>query len=149
MEDLKDAMRKRDELRRSVIRFARAEIQKDEIASQATLDDDGVIKALSRLAQQHRDSIEAFEKADRQDLVEKEKAELAIVMEYLPEQVSRDETEAIIRKAISDLDASGPGDMGKVMGHVMPQLRGRAEGSQVSSLAAELLKTLGTIGPEG
>ena len=143
IEDLKDAMRKGDALRRSVIRFARAEIQNEEIALQAGLDDDGVIKVLSRLAQQRRDSIEAFEKGGRDDLVEKEKAELAVVLGYLPEQLSRDEIVAAVKSSIEEIGATGPGDMGKVMGHVVPRVRGRAEGREVSAVAAELLKHLG------
>ena len=141
-EDLKEAMRSHDALRRSVIRYVRSEVQNEEISSQTELDDDGVIKVLGRQAQQRRDSIEAFAKGDRQDLVDKEKAELAVILEYLPEQMSRAEISRLVRQAIEETSATGPGDMGRVMGWVMPQVRGRAEGRQVNAVVSELLNSL-------
>lgn len=141
-EDLKDAMRNREELRRSVIRHIRAEIKNQEIADQAALDDDGVLKVLSRLAQQRRDSIEAFDKAGRRDLSGKEKDELTIILGYLPDQMSRDEIVSVARKAIGEVGAAGSGDIGKVMRHVMPQVRGRAEGREVNAVVSKLLEDL-------
>lgn len=142
-EDLKDAMRKRDPLRRSVIRLVRSEMRNQEIAAQTTLDDDGILRVLSRQAQQRRESIEAYAKGDRQDLVAKEKAELAVILEYLPEQMSTEEIEGLVRQVIEDVGAAGPQDMGKVMGRVMPQVGGKAEGREVNVIAIELLKGLG------
>ena len=135
-------MRQGDTVRRSVIRYIRSEIHNQEIASQTELDDEGIIGVLIRQVQQRRESIEAFAKGNRQDLVEKEKAELAVVLEYLPEQMSRQEIEKVVREAIEQVGALGLKDMGKVMGFVMPKVRGRAEGRAVSTLASELLRAL-------
>ena len=140
-EDLKDAMRSGDVLRRSVIRYVRSEILNEEKASQTDLDDDGIIRVLGRQAQQRRDSIEAFTQGNRQDLVDKEKAELAVILEYLPEQLSGEKITALVRQAIEEVGASGPQDMGKVMGLVMPKVRGRAEGREVNAIASELLSS--------
>ena len=141
-DELKDAMRSGDVTRRSTIRFVLSAIHNEEIAKQTELDDEGILAVLSRQAQQRRESIEAFEKADRQDLVDKEKAELEIILLYLPPQLSADEIGEIVGQVISDIGAAGPGDMGKVMSQVMPRVRGRAEGKQVSSIVSDLLKAV-------
>ena len=135
-------MRKGDVLRRSVIRLLRSEIHNEEIAKRARLEDDGIIGVLSRQAQQRRESIEAFEQGNRQDLVEKEKAELGIILEYLPQQMSREEIRVLVRQAIQETGATGQSDMGKVMGRVMPQVKGRAEGREINAIASDLLKGL-------
>ena len=141
-EDIKQAMRARDVLRRSVLRYLRSEIHNAEIAQQKELDDKGVLAVLSRQAQQRRDSIEAYEGANRQDLVEREKGELAIILEYLPQQLTRAEIDSLVEQAIAETGASGPSDMGKVMGRLMPQVRGRAEGRDVSAAASAALRRL-------
>ena len=138
-EDLKDAMRQKDETRRSTIRFIRAAVQNQEIDKREALSDDEIIGVLSRLVRQHQESIAEFKKADRPELVDKEEAELRIIREYMPEQISEEELAELAREAISQTGASGPGDMGKVMGILMPQVRGRADGSQVSSVVRQLL----------
>lgn len=141
-EDLKQAMRNKDALRRSVLRYLRSEIHNAEITQQKELDDEGVLAVLSRQAQQRRDSIEAYESANRQDLVERERGELAIILEYLPQQLTRTEIDELVEQAIADTGASGPSDMGKVMGRLMPQVRGRAEGREVSAAASAALRRL-------
>ncbi|MDP7103579.1 MAG: GatB/YqeY domain-containing protein [SAR202 cluster bacterium] len=140
--DLKSAMRDKDVLRRGLIRYLRSEIHNQEIAKRADLDEEGVLAVLSRQAQQRRDSIEAFKEADRADLVDKERAELDIILEYLPQQLSAEEITALVQQAVKDSGATGPSDMGKVMGRLMPQVRGKAEGRQVSSIVTETLKGL-------
>ena len=137
--DLKEAMKKGDKLRQSVIRLTRAEIQNAEKAKGEPLDDPGVIEILSREAKKRRESIAEFSKGNRQDLVDKEEAELAILLEYLPPQMPREEVVAAARSVIEELGAQGPGDKGKVMGKLMPQLKGKAEGRLVSEVVAELL----------
>ena len=107
-DDLKDAMRSGDRQRRSVLRYLRSEIHNEEIARQGALDEEAVIGVLSRQAQRHRDSIEAFQQGNRQDLVEKEEAELAVILSYLPEQMSREAIAEAARKAIAEVGASGP-----------------------------------------
>ena len=139
-DDLKDAMRKGDATRRSVIRYLRAQIHDLQIARQADLDDDDVIGVLSRQAQQTRDSIEAFRSGNREDLVVKEEAELTIILEYLPEQMSEEELASLAAQAIEEVGATGPQDMGKVMGRLMPQIRGKAEGKAASAVVSSLLK---------
>ncbi len=139
LSDLKQAMKTGDKMRQSVIRLARAEIQNAEKAQGKPLDDPGVIDVLSKEAKKRRESIAEFSKADRQDLVAKEEAELAILLEYLPPQLSREEIVAAARSVIEELGAQGPGDKGRVMGKLMPQLKGKAEGRLVSEVVAELL----------
>ena len=141
-DDLRQAMRDRDALRRDVIRYMRSEIRNQEIRVQDDLDDQGVVQVLSRQAQQRRDSIEAFSEANRNDLVEKEQAELAIIMEYLPQQMTRDEITELVRQVVTEVGAEGPGDMGKVMSRIMPQVRGRAEGREVNSIVVDTLRSL-------
>ena len=137
--DLKTAMRSGDTLRRSVIRLLRSELHNQEIASQSELDDQGVVRVLSRQAQQRRDSIEAYRSGNRQDLVDRETDELRVILEYLPAQMTRDEIEGLVRRVIADTGAEGPRDMGKVMGALMPQVAGKAEGREVSSIVRGLL----------
>jgi hypothetical protein len=139
MDDLKEAMRKGDKVRQSVIRLARAEIKNAEIAQGKPLDDSGVVDVLAKGIRQHRESIAEFKKAGRHDLVTKEEAELAILLEYLPPQMSRDEIEPLARKAIEEVGAQSPSDKGRVMARLMPQLKGKAEGRIVSEIVSELL----------
>ena len=137
--DLQQALRQGDKVRCSVFRLVLASIRNAEIDQQKTLDDPGILVIMDKEAKKRRESIEAFEKGNRQDLVAQEKAELAILLEYLPEQMSRDEIVAEARKVISELGAAGPGDKGKVMSQLMPQLKGRAQGQEVSTVVSELL----------
>lgn len=141
--DLKDAMRQRDTVKRDTIRLLLSAIGYEEKAKRTdALGDDDVTQVLSKQAQQRRDSIEAYQKGDRPDLVAKEEAELAIVVQYLPQPLSADEIETIVQSAIAEVNATGPQDMGKVMGRVMPQVRARADGKQVSALVNQTLRSL-------
>ncbi len=139
---MKEAMRSGDTARRSTIRLLRSEIHNEEIARQNELDDEGIIAVLGKQAKQRRESIEAFEKGNRADLVEKEKAELTIILEYLPEQMSTEEVQQVVEAVIEEAGAKGPQDMGRVMGLVMPKVKGRAEGREVSSAVSRLLQAL-------
>ena len=139
--DLEQSLRKNDKLRCSVLRLALASIRNAEIAQQKTLDDDGILIVIDKEAKMRRESIEAFEKGNRPDLVAKEKTELAILLEYLPEQMTREQIVAAARKVISELGASSPKDKGKVMSQLMPQLRGKAQGQEVSEVVTELLSS--------
>jgi uncharacterized protein YqeY len=139
VEDIKDAMRQKDELRRTTLRMIRSAIQYEEIAKREPLDDTGVVDILSRMVRQHQESITEFQRGNRPDMVEREEAELEIVRNYLPEQISGDEIAELARKIIADVGAAGPGDMGKVMGQLMPQIRGKADGGEVSRVVTELL----------
>jgi uncharacterized protein YqeY len=139
--DLEQSLRKNDKLRVSVLRLVLSSLHNAEIAQQKTLDDDGILVVIDKEAKMRRESIEAFEKGNRPDLVDKEKTELAILMEYLPEQMSRDQIVAAAQKVISELGASSPKDKGKVMSQLMPVLRGKAQGQEVSEVVNELLSS--------
>ena len=141
--DMRDAMRQRDTVKRDTIRLLLSAIGYEEKAKRTdALDDDAVTQVLSKQAQQRRDSIEAYQKGDRPDLVAKEEAELAIVVEYLPQPLTADEINEIVRSVIAEVNPGGPQDMGKVMGRIMPQVRGRADGKQVSALVSQTLRSL-------
>ena len=140
--DLKDAMRNKEALKRTVLRTMLSEIRNAEINSQTTLDDGGIISVLTKQVQQRKDSVEAYAAADRQDLVDKETEEIKIISVYLPEQLPVEEIEEIIKTAISEMGASSLSDMGKVMGLVMPQVRGRADGKIVNTIVTEKLRAL-------
>ena len=139
--DLEQALRRTDKVRCSVLRLVLAGIRNAEIDQQKTLDDAGILGVMDKEAKKRRESIEAFQKGNRQDLVAQEKAELAILLEYLPEQMSRDEIVVAARKVISELGATSPSDRGRVMSQLMPQVKGRAQGQEVSAVVSELLST--------
>ena len=140
--DLKDAMRNKEALKRTVLRTMISEIRNAEIDSQTTLDDEGIISVLTKQMQQRKDSVEAYLAANRQDLVDKETEEINIISVYLPEQLPPEEIEAIITAAILETGASSLSDMGKVMGFVMPQVKGRADGKIVNTIVTEKLRAL-------
>ena len=141
-DDLKDAMRKGEVTRRSTIRLLLAAIRNEEIAQQKELEGEGILQVINKQAQQRRESIDAYKTAKRDDLVNKEQAELDVIDVYLPEPLSHIEVMQIIEKTISEVNASGPQDMGKVMGKIIPQTRGRADGKQISSKVEELLRKI-------
>jgi hypothetical protein len=138
-DDLKQAMRGRDKLRSSVIRLIMAAIKNAEIAKQASLDEADILGIITKEARQRKESIEAFRQGDRQDLVAQEEAELAILKDYLPRQISRDEIIAYARKVIDQVGAQGPRDKGKVMTQLIPQLKGKADGREINAVVTELL----------
>ena len=141
VQDLKDSMRSGDTARRDVLRFLRSAIHNQEIASQTDLDDEGVIAVLSKQAIQRRDSIEIYKEAERLDLVENEEAQLAIIVEYLPTQLTDAEISDLVHAAVEATGATGPKDMGKVMGRLMPDVKGKADGRAVSRIVQELLRS--------
>ena len=139
---LKDAMRNKDAIKRTVIRTLLSEIRNAEIAAQKDLQESDIEGVMSKQAQQRKDSIEAYDEAGRQDLVDKETAELNIISEYLPEQMTEVEIEGIIAETLNKVDATGPSDMGKVMGALMPLVKGRADGKVVNAMVTAKLKNL-------
>ena len=140
--DLKQSMIEKNEIKRETITYLRSEIHYAKIAQKKSLNEADVIDVLSKQAQQRRDSIEAFEQGNRPELVAKEKAELDVILEYLPKQLTEDEVRKIVLKAIEGFELTGPKDMGKVMSTVMPELKGRAEGKTVSSIVMQLLNSV-------
>jgi uncharacterized protein YqeY len=137
--DLKEAMRQRDERGRNVLRMTISALHNAEIAAGHELDEGDELAVLSKEAKQRRDSIEEFRKAGRQDLVEEEEAELALLAAYLPQQVSREEIAEAARQVIAETGASGARDIGKVMPALMQRFRGRADGKDVNEVVRELL----------
>lgn len=140
--DLKDAIRQRDEPRKIAIRMTISAIKNAEIERGAALSEADVLTLVSREAKQRRESIAEFEKADRRDLVEKERAELEVLQSYLPAQVSRDEIAEAAREVIAEVGAGGPRDKGKVMPVLIGRLAGRAEGREINEVVTELLASL-------
>jgi len=132
VEDMKEAMRNNDKERLSVIRMARAAIKNVEIESRKELDDDDVIEILAKEVKQRRDSMQEYADYGRQDEVEKLKREIAILEEYLPEPLSEEELEELIDRKIEEVGAEDMRDMGEVMGSIMPEVKGRADGKVVN-----------------
>lgn len=141
-EDSTQALKEGNKVRVSVLRMVIAEISNAEIAKGHSLDDGDILSIVSKQAKQHRESIEAFKKGNRTDLVDKEEAELAVLLDYLPQQLSREEIGTVAHQVIEEVGARGPGDKGKVMSRVMAQLKGKAEGHEVNAVVTELLAGL-------
>lgn len=132
-EDMKTAMRAKDSGRLGTIRLLQAAMKQKEVDERATLDDAMVIAIVDKLIKQRKDSIDAFTKANRQDLVDIEEAEMKVLQVYLPARLSADEVAAEVKAIVAELGASGPGDMGKVMGAVKQRLAGKADMGAVSA----------------
>lgn len=138
-DDMKTAMKAKDKETLQVIRMLKASIQNEQIKKGADLNEEEELTVLSREMKQRRDSLTEFEKADRTDLAEKVKGEIAIVEKYLPAQLDEAEIRQIVAGAIEKTGASSPKEFGKVMGAVMPQVKGKADGNQVKAIVKELL----------
>ncbi len=138
-DDLKQAMRGRDKLRLSVFRLALSAIQNAEIAKRADLENSDVLGIIAKEARQREESIQAFKDGNRPDLVAQEEAELAILREYLPQPVTREEVVAEARRIIEEMGAQGPGDKRKVMPKLIAELKGKADGRQINEVVTELL----------
>lgn len=132
-EDMKTAMRAKDSGRLGTIRMLQAAMKQKEVDERITLDDAAVVAIVDKLVKQRKDSIEAFTKANRQDLVDQEVAEMQVLQTYLPARLSLDEIAAEVKAIVAELDAKGPGDMGKVMGAVKTRLAGKADMGAVSA----------------
>ena len=132
-DDMKAAMRAKETERLGTIRLLTAAIKQKEVDERVTLDDAAVIGVVDKMLKQRKDSIEAFEKAGRQDLADKEKAEVAVLQAYLPARLSAEEVAAEVKAIVAEVGAKGPGDMGKVMGAAKQRLAGKADMGQVSA----------------
>ena len=136
---LKDALKRQETARVSTLRLLLSEIKNVEIAQQKPVDDSKVLDIVTKEVKRHRESIEAFRLGHRSDLVAKEEAELGILMDYLPAQASRDEIIVMAKQVIDAVGAKEPKDKGRVMSQLMPQLKGKADGKEVSDVVSELL----------
>ena len=143
LDELKSAMKQKDAERLRVLRSLKAKILEKEISErkggEAELSDDQVVEVLMKAAKQRKESIDQFEKGGREDLADKEKAELSIIEDFLPTMMSEDEVRAEVKSQIEEMGASSMADMGKVMGTIMDRLKGKAEGSMVSRIVKEEL----------
>ncbi len=138
-DDLKEAIRSRDEARKTAIRMVTWAVKNQEVAQGRPLDDLGIIAIIQREIRRRRESIEEFRKGNRPDLVAKEEAELAVLESYLPPAMSREEVAEAARAVIAELGARGPADKGKVMPVLIQRLAGRAEGRLINEVVTELL----------
>lgn len=138
-DDLKQAMRGGDNVRRSVIRLVFAALQNAEIARQAALEGNDILGIIAREARQREESILAFKQGNRPDLVAQEEAELAILQEYLPQPMTRDEIITAARRIIGEVGAQTPRDKGKVMPRLVAELKGKADGREINTVVTELL----------
>ena len=139
MADLKTALREQDAVRKSAIRMAIAALKNARVEKNADLTEDEVIAVLAKEVKQRRNAMAEFERAGRKDLVASELAELAVLEAYLPEALSEGELVELARQVIAETGANSPKQMGQVMGALMPRVRGRADGRQVSQIVRELL----------
>ena len=137
--DMKTAMRDGDVLRRDTLRMVIAAAQNAAKEKREPLSDEETLAVISREVKKRRESIKAYQDAGRDDLADKEQAEIDVLSPYLPEQLSRDEVRALVIESIAASGASSPRDMGRVMGQLMPRVKGRADGTLVSSLVNEEL----------
>ena len=141
-ESLKRALKQKRKVEVSTLRLLLSEIKNAEIAQQKPADDSKVLDVITREVKRRRESIEAFKQGNRSDLVAQEEAELTILMSYLPEQMNREEIIATARQVIDTVGAQGPSDKGKVMSQLMPQLKGKADGKEISDIVTELLAAI-------
>lgn len=139
MSDLKDAMREGDQRRKDAIRMIRAAIKNREIERQQEIGDEEVLEIIAQEVKRRKEALEMFEKAGRDDLVEKEKAQLEVLLSYMPEQLSREEIEKVVQDIVDEMNATSIRQLGPVMGKAMAELKGRAEGSVVNEVAREIL----------
>jgi len=138
-ETLKEALKRQRRTEVATLRLLLSEIKNTEIAQQKPADDNKVLDVVAKEVKRRRESIEAFKRGNRSDLVAQEEAELAVLMSYLPEQMSREEIMAVARQLIDAVGAKGPSDRGRVMSQLMPRLKGKADGRAVSEIVSELL----------
>ncbi len=138
-EDIRQSMRSQNRQRLDALRFLKNAIQMVEKDQQKELDDTGVTEVIAKQVKERRESIRMFEEGSRTDLVAKESAELAVLEEYMPPQMSAEQLSTLIREVIEQVGAETPRDKGRVMGRLMPQVRGLADGAQVNAMVDEIL----------
>ncbi len=138
-DDLKQAMKGGDTVKRSVIRLVMAAIKNAEIAKQKALEDGDILGIIAKEIRQRKESIEAFKEGNRPELAAQEEAEMAVLEAYMPAQMSRDEIIAEARKVIEEVGAGGLGDKGKVMPQLIARLKGKADGREINEVVTELL----------
>ena len=139
-QDMKEALRNKEEKRLSTIRFLRSQIKNREIDKKLPLTDEEIIEIIQKGIKQRKEILPDLERASRQDLIEQANKEIATLQSYLPAQLSSEELKQIIGEAIKEVGATSPRDMGKVMGALMPRVKGKADGKVLSELVKVLLQ---------
>ncbi len=138
-EDLKSAMKDKNIVRKNVVQFVRAGVLQVEKDNKVTLDDNGVLEVIAKQLKQRKDSLPDYEKSGRDDLIAELKAEMDVLMEYLPKQLTREELQVIVKEIIDNLGATSIKDMGKVMAEAKNKTVGRADGRMINEIAKDLL----------
>ena len=138
-EDLKLAMKEKDTIKKNSVQMARSAVLQIEKDNRITLDDDGIIEVIAKEVKKRKDSLPDYEKSGRQDLIDNLKAEIEVLMQYLPQQLTESEVEELVKEAVQETGASSPRDMGKVMQAVMPKVKGRADGKLINQIVKRIL----------
>ncbi|UWD50307.1 GatB/YqeY domain-containing protein [Clostridioides difficile] len=139
-EDLKSSMKNKDAVRKSVVTLIRASIKQYEVDNRTELDEEGIIDVIAKQLKQRRDALVEFEKAGREDLIKETEAEIEVLKEYLPQQLSEEELEEIVKCTISEVGATSMKDMGKIMSVIQPKVKGRADGKLINKLVKQNLQ---------
>lgn len=139
LDDLKIAMREKDVVRKDTVQMARSAVLQIEKDQRVTLDDDGIIDVIAKEIKKRKDVLPDYEKSGRQDLVDKQLREIEILSQYMPQQLTEEELENIIKSTIQDIGVNSVRDLGKVMQAVMPKVRGKADGRLINQIAKKLL----------
>jgi uncharacterized protein len=140
-EDLKTAMKNKDRIRKDVVILIRSSIKQVEVDERRDCTDDDVLQIIMKQVKQRKDALEAFKQGQRDDLIEQTEAEISILSQYLPEQLTEEELAEIVKKAVEEMEAKSIKDMGKVMSHVMEQTKGKADGKTVNQLVRRQLSS--------
>jgi len=137
--DLRQALRSGDKVKLGTVRLVLSAVNNAEIAKQAKLEDGDILGVIVREIKQRHESIDAYKLGNRADLVAQEEAELAVLLSYMPKQMSRDEIIAVAKRIIGEVGAKGPNDKGKVMPKIIGELKGKADGKEINAVVTELL----------
>ena len=140
-DDLKSAMKEKNVIRKNVVQMVRAAVLQFEKDNKVTLEDDGVLEVIAKQLKQRKDSLPDYEKSGRDDLIADLKAEMDVLMDYLPKQLTREELEVIFKEVIEEVGAATIKDMGKVMACVMPKIKGRADGKAAGDICREIFNS--------
>jgi len=139
LNDLKEAMRDKDTVRKNAVQMARSAVLQIEKDRRVTLDDDGIIEVIAKQIKQRKDVLPEYEKSGRQDLIDDLRREIEILSQYMPQQLTEEELEVVIKDTIQEIGVNSVKDLGKLMQAVMPKVRGRADGRLVNQVAKRLL----------
>ncbi|MBF1050758.1 MAG: GatB/YqeY domain-containing protein [Peptostreptococcaceae bacterium] len=138
--DLKESMKNKEQVKKSVVTLIRAAIKQKEVDERVELNDEAVLDIISKQMKQRNDALEEFKKAGRDDLISQTEEEIQVLLSYLPKQLTDDELRVLIKEAIDKTGASSSKDMGKIMGILMPKTKGKADGKRINTLVSEFFK---------